>query len=70
MNELPADAYAQELGAALRAMLGFAVVLLAAAAAALTLTGAARPDRFDRMQAPASAIVPHACPCSAPSSSR
>jgi len=40
------DAYGQELDAALRAMLGFAVVLAAAAAAALTLTGAARPERL------------------------
>lgn len=67
MNELPADAYAQELSAALRAMLGYAVVLLAAAAAALTLTGAARPERG---QAPASISAPQACPCSAPSGSR
>lgn len=37
------DFYWQEFGAALRAMLGLAVVLAAVGAAALTLTGASRP---------------------------
>jgi len=58
MNHLHPDAYWQELDAALRAMLGFAVVLAAAAAAALTLTGAARPERL-----PPSSFQP--CHCSA-----
>jgi len=59
MNGPLPDAYWQELGDALRAMLGFTVVLAAAAGAALTLTGAARPERL-----PASTLQP--CHCSAP----
>lgn len=64
MNGAHPDAYWQELDAALRAMLGVAVVLAAAAGAALTLTGAARLDCRPQPGALQS------CQCTAPAGAR
>lgn len=68
MRPAAADAYGQELDAALRAMLGFAVVLAAAAAAALTLSGASRVEALPKpVGLQACRCVVEALPSTAPS---